>query len=377
MSQNSENKNIGLILTTSGWGGLEMNVIKLSKLLYAKGYNVYFFLLKNTKVDQEISKTQINIYYLLPHMKYFAIFGAYKFSRILKKLSIYNLIAFDNKDLDFVFFTKLFIGYKINLIYQQHMQIGIQKKDLIHTLRFSAINYWITPLELLKNEIVKQTRFNLDKVKVVPLGTDIHKFVKKKYTKSDAREKLGLKNSSYIIGIIGRIDPKKGQLFLIQAINQLRSVYPQVELLIIGEPTINNPDGNRYYKQIKQYISDNDLSNYIHLRGFTMDVNLFYNAIDLFALASENETYGMVTIESMLSGVPIIATNSAGTPELLNYGEFGHLYTPFDIEAFCANVIDIIANIENTIKMAAKGRVEAMKKYSQENECASILELIV
>lgn len=376
MVAESEQKKIGFVLTSSSWGGLEMNVLKLAKLLVAKDYNLNIFLIKNSRIAQEISQTNINVHYIEPHLKYFDIQRAFKFSRLLRNLSIKNLIAFDNRDLDFIFFAKLFFRHKINVIYQQHMQIGIKKKDVFHTIRYSAINYWLTPLELLKKEIERQTRFNLTKVKVVPLGTDIQKFITNKYSKNEAREKLDIKNSSFIIGIIGRIDPKKGQLFLVKAIRKLRDQFPQVELLIVGEPTYKDQMSVTYLKQIEDYIILHQLSDYIHMRGFTNDVNLFYNAIDLFALASENETYGMVTIESLLSGVPVVATNSAGTPELLNYGEFGHLYKPFDLDAFCIAVAEIIINTERTALMAKMGKQEAIKKYSQELECARIQELI-
>ena len=130
-------------------------------------------------------------------------------------------------------------------------------------------------------------------------------------------------------------------------------------------------------EEIKEYISIHKLYDNIHILGYTLDVNLFYDAIDLFALASEDETYGMVTIESMLAGVPIIATNSAGTPELLNYGEFGHLYSPLDIDEFCKIVSEIMTNFESTVIMANKGKLEAIKKYSQDVECDRIQELIV
>jgi len=377
MNGESENKKIGLLLTSPSWGGLEMNVLKLANLLYTKRYDLSFFLIKNSRIAKELSQTSIKTYYIQPHHKYFDVFGAFKFSDLLKKLSIRNLLTFDNRDLDFVFYVKVFFRYRINVIYQQHMQIGVPKKDMLHTLRYSAINYWLTPLELLKKEIERQTRFNLSKVKVVPLGTDIQKFISNKYTKFEARERLGIHSTSFIIGIIGRIDPKKGQLFLIKAIHNLRKSFPQLELLIVGEPTHQDIMCEIYLKEINAYISQHNIAESIYLRDFTKDVSLFYNAIDLFVLASENETYGMVTIESLLSGVPVVATNSAGTPELLNYGEFGHLYSPFNMNEFCAAVSDVMDNFDRTVLMAKKGKLEAIKRYSQDLECASLQELIV
>jgi glycosyltransferase involved in cell wall biosynthesis len=286
-------------------------------------------------------------------------------------------MVFDNKDIDFANLVKLLLRNNLRLIYQQQMQLGISKRDLIHTFRFSGLDYWISPLEWLKQQVIKQTHVKEEKIKVIPLGVEVKKYITPKYTKSDARQKLQIKQDSLIIGIIGRIDPLKGQFFLVQAIKNIREQNIPIEILIVGEPTIDDPKNLAYFRSIQDYIRQENLEQAVHIRDYTSDVNLFYNAIDVFALASKAETVGMVTIEAMLSGVPIIATNSAGTPEILQYGNLGKLYTPNDMEDFCTKLIYIITHMEESLKQAGRAQNFAVEKFSHQTECDMIKQLLI
>lgn len=93
-------------------------------------------------------------------------------------------------------------------------------------------------------------------------------------------------------------------------------------------------------------------------------------------MASRAETYGTVTIEAMASGLPIIATNTGGTPEILKNGELGLLYPPGDIEAFSKNVIDLLDNPTKMIELGERAKKEALERYSHESESKLIEEII-
>jgi D-inositol-3-phosphate glycosyltransferase len=369
-------KKIGFVICSTGWGGLEINVLKLAKWLNQRNWEVLLYVLKDSKLHSNAKDYLVNTYVISDHKKYFDFQSAYRFSRILKQHDIETLFAFDNKDLDMVFLTKKMAVGKLNVIYQQQMQIGINKKDWIHTMRFSAINHWISPLELLKKEVIAKTKLNPEKITVIPLCTEIEKFVTPKYSKKEAREKLNLDIKDFYIGIMGRIDPQKGQLFLVKAIHELQQQGMNVKLVIVGEPTVNDPNSKSYFSEIKQYIDEHGLSEVVLLKNFTNDVSVFYNAIDVFALASQGETFGMVTVEAMLSGLPIIATNTSGTPEILNNGELGLLYTPNHVEEFCKQVHWISEYRDKALEMGSKAKETAKVRYSHITECENIEKLI-
>jgi glycosyltransferase involved in cell wall biosynthesis len=106
------------------------------------------------------------------------------------------------------------------------------------------------------------------------------------------------------------------------------------------------------------------------------DVLYFYRSIDIFALSSQKETYGMVTIEAMAAGLPIVATNSGGTVEILKSGELGLLYNPSSARDFAVNVISLLDDADKMDSMGTLAQAEAIDNYSNEKECQRIEDII-
>ncbi|MGP8215033.1 MAG: glycosyltransferase family 4 protein [Bacteroidia bacterium] len=372
-----EKEKIGFIINSMGWGGLEMNTLKLAKWLTERGWNIILFTPADSKLYKEAIDSSISIKPVNSFKKHFDFINSFQIAQLLKQHGIKKIFVFDNKDLPFIFLVKSFWYHKLKVIYQQHMQIGVAKRDLIHTLRFSCINYWISPLEWLKKEVIEKTRINPNKIKVIPLGLEVEKLVNKTHTREECRKILNINPSAPLMGILGRIDPKKGQLFVIKALEKIHESNMAIELLIMGEPTINDENSKSYFAEIKKYIETHNLADKVHIRKYNKDVTLFYNAIDYFVLASQGETYGMVTIEAMLAGVPILATNSSGTPEILNYGELGLLYEPGNETDFCSKIMKLIENQYEAGQRAEKAKTVAIDKFSHIKECEQIEQLIL
>lgn len=367
---------IAFLITSTGWGGLEMNTLKLAGLLIDRGYSITLITLEKSTIYNKGKELFSSTLLLNKWRKKFDFSSAKKISDFLKKEGIKTLITFDNKDLDVVAWTKKMFYNKLNVVYQQHMQIGINKKDFIHTFRFNAINYWISPLQYLKNEVVARTNFPAEKVVVIPLCVDVTKFTQRKYSRQEALQALHISPSAPLVGIIGRISKKKGQLFLIESLLKLKEKGIQIELLIFGSATVNDPECQSYYQQLCDTVKQNRLEGVVHFVEYQEDVALFYNAVDLFVLASHSETYGMVTIEAMLSGLPIVATQSGGTSEILGYGQLGLLYEYENQENFCEKIIRLLNNKKESENMAARAQKTACEKYALEIEINEIDSLI-
>ncbi len=368
---------IAFIITSRGWGGLEMNTLKLAKLLSGKGYRISLITQENSTIYQKRENLFVSCILINKKRKYFDFKSAKTISKSLKIRNISSLIVFDNTDLDVISWTKKLFYPKLKVIYQQHMQFGKRKKkDFIHTLRFRSINYWISPLQYLKNQVLEKTKIPQEKIKIIPLCLDIELFTNKKYTKQEAQQKLNISAKAPLIGIIGRVSEKKGQLFIIEALMQLKKENIDTELLIFGSPTVNDVESKSYYKLIQETVKQNGMEEQVHFVAYQKDVSAFYHAVDVFVLASQSETYGMVTIEAMLSKIPIIATQSGGTSEILDYGKLGLLYEYEDITAFNEKLIWLLNNKRKAENMALDAQENAVKKYAQEIEINEIDKLL-
>ncbi|OJV16952.1 MAG: group 1 glycosyl transferase [Dyadobacter sp. 50-39] len=122
-------------------------------------------------------------------------------------------------------------------------------------------------------------------------------------------------------GIVGIIDPAKGQMTAVKAVNALARKGTPVALEIVGE--IGDP---AYHQEITAYIREQKLEEYIRFTGFTKDIQSIYRRLDVLLMCSPNEALGRVTIEGMMYGVPVVAFDSAGTSEIVRHEETGLLY---------------------------------------------------
>jgi D-inositol-3-phosphate glycosyltransferase len=247
----------------------------------------------------------------------------------------------------------------IRAVYQQHMKLGVSKRDPIHTVRYAALDVWIAPLKYLKAETQKKTRVPAKKIHVIPFGIDVDYFAQNPFSKEQAREMLHLPQDVPMLGVLGRIDPKKGQGFLIEALPILdKKLGAEYHLLIEGSSTMG--EGEAYEKSLHNKVQALGLGGRVHFRKSAEDVRPFYRAIDVFCMPSEGETYGMVTLEALASGLPVVGTDRDGTREILGENSSGYLYQPGDAAGFAASLGRLKKIVASTSTLQPKYHFDTM-----------------
>ncbi len=226
------------------------------------------------------------------------------------------------------------------------MQLGIRKKSVFHTFRFRYIDVWSCPLDWLKIQVEEQTSFK-NQLVVIPSGVDLGRF-KNAPSREEARASLNLLTDAKLFGMVGRFDPKKGQLLLMQAMKHCKNT--NFYVLFMGETTHN--EGSDYLHEVQRFITENGLENRVEFRPYSSEIAHFYKSIDWMVMASDAETVGMVTIEALACGTPVLGSNAGGTPEILKEGLGGLLFetkNAFDlaqkIDFICANNLTIDTSI--------------------------------
>jgi glycosyltransferase involved in cell wall biosynthesis len=176
------------------------------------------------------------------------------------------------------------------------------------------------------------------------------------------------------MGILGRLDPQKGQHLVLEALSQLRDQGTDLSLLIMGESTLN--EGIDYRDHLESVVREYNLNDRVYFRGYREDIAQFFSAIDLFVLGSYEESYGMVTIEAMAHGVPVIGSDSGGTPGILGNGSFGWLYIPKDPQDLAKKITEVITNPASAEVKALRAKEYARETFSHLTECRKI-ELLI
>lgn len=124
---------------------------------------------------------------------------------------------------------------------------------------------------------------------------------------------------------VGVLSEQKGQMDILKACDMLqKNGYQNYEVLLVGTGK------DEYEKILKEYVLEHKLVQQVQFMGYCTNVPEILQSCDIGIVASEQEAFGRVTVEYMFSKLPVIGTNSGGTPEIIIDGEQGILYKPHD-----------------------------------------------
>ncbi len=206
------------------------------------------------------------------------------------------------------------------------------------------------------------------KVSVIPLGVDMDRF--RPGAKSDAREALGLQDERIVL-FVGRIEPLKGVDILINAAAMLESDV-DCSVLIVGGDEASQPE-------IEALQGLARLRGIEHRVAFVGAVDheklpLYYNAADVCVVPSHYESFGLVAVEAMASGVPVVASRVGGLTGTVRDGETGYLIPWLCPEPF-AERIELLLDNEPLRQSLGEAAREAVARYRWENVAEAVLQV--
>ena len=362
---------IGFYCSSISWGGLEMNSVRYAQALKQENFEIQLYGVEGTSFFQSATELGLPIQAVPRNKKYFDFMHARSLAKIFQKDGIEIVHFRDNRDLDFLGWVNFFSSRKIKLVYHQAMQLGVPKKDIIHTFRFNRIDAWVSTLNYMKKQVLSHTKFPEKKLHVIPLGTNIDST--SIHSKEEARKLLNLHSDKFLVGVVGRLDEKKGQLEVIQALSLLKDSKKNIHVVFIGDKTKNEADA--YVQKLQHAIEFNHLQEKTTFLPHQSDMQLLYSAFDLVIVPSWEETFGTVTIEAMASGVPVIGSNTAGTSEILENETFlFHAKNPEDLSSTLLNILE---NNDLRAKWAVDLQYKFQEKYSMQASISAWKELLL
>jgi len=208
----------------------------------------------------------------------------------------------------------------------------------------------------------------LRKMKIINPGRTIGVM----YERREAREKiidffprlLPYQSDPWLV-CVAELHPIKRHRILIEAMGELVKNYPALRLILIGEGELKNT--------IEKQITDSNLTENVFILGKITEAARFLKAFDMFVLASKSESYGYVLHEAGLAGLPVVATNVGGIPDIITNNQSGLLVPPDDISAIHEAIKKLIDNpdlaksLANNLleKMSAK-TIEKMTRVTED-----------
>jgi glycosyltransferase involved in cell wall biosynthesis len=180
------------------------------------------------------------------------------------------------------------------------------------------------------------------KVHAVPLGVDTERFTSSlSITKADARKNLGLPADRPIVGIVGRLQAWKGMHVLLDAMALVNKEHTNALCLIVGG---TYPAEQNYPNMLRDQISRLGLQHSALMVGAQTNVQMWMRAMDVIVHASEREPFGIVVVEGLCLGRPVIATTPGGPDEIIKDGDNGFLVRFGDAVDLAERISQVLRN---------------------------------
>lgn len=194
------------------------------------------------------------------------------------------------------------------------------------------------------------------RAEVIPTGLQAQSFAAADST--TFREKYGIPLERPMILYVGRVAFEKNISFLLHMAVELREMQPDVLLVIAGEGPAE--------RSLRQLADELRLQQNIHFIGYlerNTELNACYKAADVFVFSSKSETQGLVIIEAMAQGTPVVAIAELGTKSILVEGE-GALIAPEDALFFAERVNSLLVDQKLRNLLGEKARVYVERKWT-------------
>ena len=211
-----------------------------------------------------------------------------------------------------------------------------------------------TPHE--KEAIVRLYGVPNKRIEVVHCGVDLSLF--RPLDVEDARKRLGL-NGEKVIVYVGRMEPIKGLDLLLQSA-AIMERKDSLKVLVIGGSLAEEPEVNRL-REIAEQLGIENIMEFIGLVDQRL-LPYYYNAADVCVVPSFYESFGLVALEALACGTPVVASRVGGLPVAVQHGQTGYLMSRRCPEPFADNLEVILSSkgLQKSMGLAARKRAEGM-----------------
>jgi L-malate glycosyltransferase len=195
-------------------------------------------------------------------------------------------------------------------------------------------------------------------------GTDLSQFPLKSADSPELRSTLGVPDDAFLICAVGQICARKGLLELLEAFAIALKQSPNLHLVIAGSVVFEHEKG--YFNLLHAVSTAREISQHVHFTGHVQNVSALLRAADLLVLNSRQEPFGLVLIEAMSSGTPVLATRVGGIPEIVQDAHNGWLVDKNDNAGLAEKMIQLSASKDLLQMVAERALRETCPRFSLE-----------
>lgn len=223
------------------------------------------------------------------------------------------------------------------------------------------LSYWTSIFICISNSMKEDIlNHGIDprKIVVIQNGVDLERFYPRP-AREKLKEELGINTNGHVIGTVGRMVTEKGQKYLIEALKYLKDEWKGLRCLFVGDGPM--------LPQLKKMVFDYGIEDMCIFTGIRKDIELIYPVLNQFVLPSIREPFGLVLLEAMASGIPVIATDSGGPAEFVKSKINGILVPPRDSKGLASQINWLLSDKEKAQKIGKEGLKTVKKGFNVRN----------
>lgn len=321
------------------WGGMEMSMVLTATKLRDRGHAVFPVCQPDCPIEENLvaagfDPLRCDIWGKFHPDK------VWQLTRYVRRHGI-ELIHTDNsRDLFSLVPVRQLTG-GVPLVLQKHIGTGDPKNLFVHHYMYRRVDHVIAISEVIRRNLLATHPLREDQVGVVHAGVDMDRFRPDPAVRARVRAELGVPDGACLVGIIGRLQKEKGHFDFIETAQRLQTGHPDTRWVIIGAPT---PSWEEEAASIEDAARAAGLGEKLILAGFRRDVPDLLDAMDVFLFPSHAEAYGLVVVEAMAMGVPVVAYGCDGVLDLVVPGETGELVELYDRAGLAAAVDGLLGD---------------------------------
>lgn len=346
-------RNTAIICLSPNSGGMEIDSIKLAKKL-SEFMNITIIAQKDCFIESQkedyvdFNNIKLETISFSSNLSLSIIF---KTREIIKKYNIKNVIFFGASELKSLYFS--FLGLDINLIVRHGTTKSSPKKDFIHKIIYSKVNYHVS----ISNHLLNNVRY------IIPFGKNTQeKLIYPSFYFKEKKEVDITKNNKLSLIHVGRIAEGKGHIDAIKACEILIQNKIDFEFNILGGFE------DKYKNEFLDFYNNCKYKDKINLIGFTKDVQSYLFKADIFLFPSYGEGFGNSFIEAISNNLLCLVYKNTTFIEFHNLGFIFNSVENKNIKELSNNLLFLSLNITNE-KMKCENNFKLSKKiFSEENE---------
>lgn len=235
-------------------------------------------------------------------------------------------------------------------LWKNRLQVALDRWLTRHTCRHIAVSEDGLRLRIAREKVAPA------RIVLIPNGVAIPELADCEGRRRRVRAELGLAAGQPVVGTVGRVVAVKGYAHLLAALTALRSRFPMVKWLLVGD----GPE----LPGLLQEAERGGIREALLTPGFRSDVTDLLSAMDVFVMSSIREGLPVALLEAMAAARPVVVTAVGGMPDAVVHGANGLLVPPADPAALAEAIGSLLADETTASRLAAAARATAKERYS-------------